>query len=320
MTNSAKQILHIDNKIIKPTVLLSVAVLAVAAMGLKFGGLLGVYLLLFGLITGLYARYISLQKIIVISVLMSLLIFAASYWQGSLWAITIIVGVAALVSGFLDKFAIGSGHLLPVAVAVAGMVGHSQPSMYVASLALLGCFIGVLLIYILKIHQKPTVATAIQLKVNTVALVLLAAIFAHVSIKYNLPHGYWAIFTLCAVLKPAAGETLQTIRKRVSATIVGAIVGLLVVIILPHWVSMAGALISILFLVYFMLKGNYTPYVIALTVLIVLLMSNGEAKNAVSISELRLGLTVLSSAITGIVALLLWRLQRLLSNKPNAHT
>ena len=317
MFNKITSTISFNSKLIKPSIFMSSIIVVISIIGLKIGGLLGVYLLMFGLMTGINARQVSLKKILILSLTMALLVGAASYGQDSLWAITFLVGLAALVTGIFEKWAVGIGHLIPIAVAVTGMVQHTQNTVIPMAWVIVGCLAGILLVYLFKIHQKPSVATASQLKIYTAVIVLMATIFAYIAIKYNLPHGYWAIFTLCAVLKPATNETISAVRMRVFGTIIGAIFGLISVLLLPYWLTTIFALLCLLFMVYYMLDSRYTKYVIVLTTLLVLLMSNGIKSEAINISELRIFLTIFSSVITALVALIIWRFQKYLIKNHN---
>ena len=310
MTNKIGSMVSFNSKLLKPSIFMSIILVVISMLGFKIGGQLGVYLLLFGLMTGFNARQVSLKRIVVLSLTMAILVGAASYWQDNLWIVTFLVGLAALVTGLFEKWAVGIGHLIPIAVAVAGMVHQAQDTIFPTVWIIIGCSVGILLVYLFKIHQKPSIATTVQLKIYTAVIVLMATTFTYIAIKYNLPHGYWAIFTLCAVLKPATNETISTVRMRVFGTIIGAIFGLVSVLLLPHWLTTVFALLCLLFMINYMLDSRYTMYVVVLTTLLVLLMSNGVKSEAINISEIRLLLTVFSSAITALVALIIWRFQK----------
>jgi hypothetical protein len=304
----------INTKLVKPTLLIFGCILTLTIFGYVIGGYFTVPLILFGLITGLNARYVSLKRIIIIAIILSLVVSMASYWQGNIFVVCGMVALASLVSGLSDKWAIGMGRLIPVAVVIVGSVPHAQSAVSLGVWSLYGCLAGVGLIFLAKIHQTPKHATYLQIKINTFALVLIASLFTYIILKFNLPHGYWAVLTLCSVLKPGIDETIQVVRERIVGTIVGALGGLILVTILPKSIAIIGVVVCMALMIYYMLKAEYRYYVVFMTIMLVLLMAKGATSQAFHIGEERVLLTFSSAIITAIVALALWYLQKYISS------
>ena len=302
----------VSSKIIKLSLGIFVVVVLAIGLGFVLGGQLGVYLILFGLITGLNYRYLTLRRTIALVGSMVLMVFLASYFQGIIWAIVAIMGLSALATGFVERWAVGCGSLIPVAAIVSGTVYHTNSPFAVASWVAIGATISIVIIGAFKIKQKPRFATLTQIRINTAVLMFLAMIYTYIIISFDLPRGYWLIFTLCAVLKPGSGDTLATIRNRLAGTIFGAIGGLMIVEFLPAYLSIFILAAVMIGMIYFMLLGEYTKYVIFMTIMLVIILAKGSSESAFYVGDLRMLLTISSGLFTGLVALGLWRLERLI--------
>lgn len=309
--------LSIDTKLIWKTFSVFGCLSILAIVAYVLGGFFVVPIVLFGLITGLNARYVSIKSILIIAITLSLGVAVTSYFQGNIYLVCSMVALASLISGLSDKWAVGMGRLIPIAIVIVGTVSHNQSALSLGLWSFYGCIAGIGLIYIAKIHQAPKHASYMQIKINTTALVLMATLFTYIILKFNLPHGYWAVLTLCSVLKPGIDDTIVVVRERIGGTILGAIGGLIVVAVLPKALALLGVLICMFFMVYYMLKTRYQYYVFYMTIMLVLLMANGATSQAFNIGEERVLLTFTSAVITALVAIILWQIQKHFSSSKN---
>jgi uncharacterized membrane protein YccC len=124
----------------------------------------------------------------------------------------------------------------------------------------------------------------------------------------TIHHGYWLPFTVVIVLQPDYGSTRTKAAQRVLGTIVGGVLGSLVLLIPNlHQAAVLAALAVAAFFFGFFLKRNYTVAVVFITLFVVLLME-AEAKQPVSVEVTleRLAFTAAGGALALLGALVFW--------------
>ncbi len=124
------------------------------------------------------------------------------------------------------------------------------------------------------------------------------------------PHAYWIPMTMTLVLRPYGPETLSIARDRISGTLAGAVLALVLVWVLPNWAGLvAGGALLVLIVAYAAL-GRYAQEVLFLTPFIVLLGSSGAAAGTAELALQRIMATLLGALLAGIIALALARADR----------
>ncbi len=124
------------------------------------------------------------------------------------------------------------------------------------------------------------------------------------------PHGYWIPMTMTLVLRPYGRETLSIARDRISGTLAGAVLALVLVLVLPDWAALlVGAALLVLIVAYAAL-GRYALEILFLTPFIVLLGSTGAATDTAELALQRIMATLLGAVLAGLIALALARADR----------
>jgi hypothetical protein len=124
------------------------------------------------------------------------------------------------------------------------------------------------------------------------------------------PHAYWVPMTMTLVLRPYGRETLAIARDRISGTLAGAVLALVLVLVLPDWAALlVGAGLLVLVVAYAVL-GRYAQEIVFLTPFIVLLGSTGAATDTADLALQRIAATLLGAVLAGLIALALARADR----------
>jgi uncharacterized membrane protein YccC len=124
----------------------------------------------------------------------------------------------------------------------------------------------------------------------------------------TIHHGYWLPFTIVIVLQPDYGSTRKKAAQRVLGTIVGGVLGGLVLLIPNmHQAVVLGAMAVAAFWFGFFLRKNYAVAVVFITLFGVLLME-AEAKQPVKLEVTleRLAFTAAGGALALLGALIFW--------------
>jgi uncharacterized membrane protein YccC len=157
------------------------------------------------------------------------------------------------------------------------------------------------------LNLTPRVEPAIARYTARIALLTIIGVL-FMRMFPTIHHGYWLPFTVVIVLQPDYGSTRKKAAQRVLGTIVGGVLGGLVLLIPNlHQAAVLGALAVAAFWFGFYLRKNYTVAVVFITLFVVLLME-AEAKQPVTVEVTfeRLAFTAAGGALALIGALIFW--------------
>ncbi|SHI68217.1 TIGR01666 family membrane protein [Hymenobacter daecheongensis DSM 21074] len=103
----------------------------------------------------------------------------------------------------------------------------------------------------------------------------LACLTGYIVSKFFLhgPHGYWILMTITYMLKPAFSLTKQRNYQRVLGTVVGAAIGVGVLLFLPDTRAQLALLVVLMVVAYSFQRINYIVTVIALTPYLLIVFS-----------------------------------------------
>ncbi|MCC5660907.1 FUSC family protein [Nostoc sp. XA010] len=133
---------------------------------------------------------------------------------------------------------------------------------------------------------------ALRLALITTLAELLASLF-------QLPRGYWITLTALVALKPNFGGTSQTTVQRVVGTILGAIIGIALVLLVKNSFAIAVCFLLLVFVAMSVRSLSYSLFIILLTPAIILLL------NIISSGGWKVGiLRIFDSLAGGVLALL----------------
>lgn len=225
---------------------------------------------------------------------------------GSTAAVVALVVVASLAAGLASRVSAGVYGVAPIVAAVLGM-GPSGVSPLRAGVVMAGVCAYVTLVMVLaKVHVAPT-PVPWEVAVRH-ALVMAAACgtATAIGLHYAWPRASWLVMTLAIVLRPYAGESLRRNVQRVTGTVAGAAIAVLLSPLPRPWQVVFAAVCMTLMLAYLMLK-NYTLQVTFMTPMVVFLISSGAVEDTLNTDGLRVLYTVAACAVGGALALLLAR-------------
>lgn len=106
-----------------------------------------------------------------------------------------------------------------------------------------------------------------------VMAILVGAVVYQVEIL-QIPHGYWIAMTLTVVLRPFGPETQQAAWQRVTGTVAGALMALVLVFLLPQWAVLVAVVISFVLMIASAVQGSLTRQVAFMTPAVILLGSS----------------------------------------------
>ncbi|HEX5826035.1 MAG TPA: FUSC family protein [Candidatus Limnocylindrales bacterium] len=132
---------------------------------------------------------------------------------------------------------------------------------------------------------------------HAVVLALAASVATFVALTVPLPHGYWIVVTLSAVLVPVSAETVTATRDRVIGTLVGALAAVALGAVLPGVLLPVALLTALVLLVGYALVGDGARKVTMLTVLLVLVLAGATGTSTVGIALERLAWTLAAAAL-----------------------
>jgi uncharacterized membrane protein YccC len=141
----------------------------------------------------------------------------------------------------------------------------------------------------------------------------VSAIGGLLAASEHLVRGYWIPMTVVIVLKPNFGGTLQRCVQRITGTVLGALIGALLVLASPEPWVLWGVLPVLVFATFALRNFNYTLFSLALTPT-VLLMLDIAHPITVTDSFLRVLHTIIGSVLallSGYLLFPLWESRRL---------
>ncbi|BBD57979.1 hypothetical protein NIES2109_07470 [Nostoc sp. HK-01] len=132
---------------------------------------------------------------------------------------------------------------------------------------------------------------ALRLAIITTFAELIAAIL-------QLPRGYWITLTALVALKPNFGGTSETTVQRVIGTILGGIMGIVLILLVKNQSAIAFCLLLLVFIAMSVRPLSYSIFTILLTPAIILLL------NLISAGGWQVGvLRIVDSLFGGVLAL-----------------
>jgi hypothetical protein len=150
-------------------------------------------------------------------------------------------------------------------------------------------------------------AIAMAASVGLVVLVITAL---------DQPHGYWIPMTMTLVLRPYGAETLAVARDRISGTLAGAVLALLMVLVLPSWTAYLASVVLLVLIIAYAALGRYAQEVLFLTPFVVLLGTGGAAADTAGLALQRVLATLLGTVLAGAIAMALARADRQVIGQP----
>lgn len=280
-----------------PSALVSVLVGPAAGMG--FGIAMGL---------GMAVSPISTPRQTAVLVLIGAVLGSlASYAGDTPWAIAVLLFVSAIISALTNQRSAGLLSLAPILVILFGP-GPIDLSWWQSALwIVVGGAVGVLITKLLK-FQAPVqpVARAVAWE-HGIMVGLLCAAVMYWTLSNNIPHGYWIAVTVLMALRPLPNQRRETLNGRILGTLLGAVFALVVVIFLPLWAAVIVAVLCLFMLVWYTMGGAYLMQTLALTPMLLIFASLGDAGHGFELTVERVLFTVVGFVVAVLIALLLRR-------------
>lgn len=124
------------------------------------------------------------------------------------------------------------------------------------------------------------------------------------------PHGYWIPMTMTLVLRPYGTETLAIARDRITGTLAGGVLAVIMALVLPGWAALAATIVLLVLIIAYAVLGRYAQEILFVTPFIVLLGAQGSAADTAGLALQRVLATLLGAVLAGVVALALARADR----------
>ncbi len=227
---------------------------------------------------------------------------------GDPFAAACFAALACLLVAPANAWANGLMAGLPTVAAVLTSIPSEHDPPAIAGWILAGGVVAILLISRLRGEpQEGQRVDAWTAWVHAVAMAGSVGVVVGLLTVVDLPHGYWIAATLTIVLRPFRGETHASARQRVLGTVLGALLGLALAILLPGWAALLVAAAMLVLVIANALLGRQTQQVLFLTPLIVLL-GGGDAVVGTALE--RVGTTVVGALFAVLIGLAIARLTR----------
>jgi len=134
---------------------------------------------------------------------------------------------------------------------------------------------------------------------HALRLALITTLAELVASILQLPRGYWITLTALVALKPNFGGTSETTVQRVIGTILGGIIGIIVLLLVNNQFAIAVCFLVLVFTAMSVRSLSYSIFTILLTPAIILLL------NLISAGDWKIGiLRIVDSLVGGVLALL----------------
>lgn len=233
---------------------------------------------------------------------------AGAAGHGHAVAVAVIVALAAMVQA---PFSIRVGAVATMLPAVAATFGSVGGQWYVAGLwsAAGAAAITIVVTVINLTGPSEPVPSAVAWR-HAVVTALAAGTAAGLSVHWSVPHGYWAVVTLCVVLHPVRGETSRRALDRFAGTATGAVLAGVLATALPVGAGLAVAAVCALLMLGWSVAANERKQLIFLTPVVVLVGSSGLSSTALDLAVGRTVLSTLGAAVAVVLALALHAYER----------
>ncbi|MGO8887345.1 MAG: FUSC family protein [Streptosporangiaceae bacterium] len=263
-----------------------------------------------GLVMGAIARtFLDLGRAAAVVAAATAVAAAAAACTGRPVLAGCIVAAAAVLAGLANRWAAGVASLAPVTAAIAGSQrGLGWPAL--GGWILAGALYGIIVVGLVHVHLPPRPVGAARAAGHTAVLAPLCGAAEGLAVALRLPHGYWIVLTLAAVLRPVARESAGRAVKRVAGTLLGVLLPIPLVLFLPRAALITIAVACVVGSVSYLFAGQYTRQTVLMTIAIVILASGGVRAAALAVGELRLAWTIVGAAVAATAAGIMWRIER----------
>jgi len=213
----------------------------------------------------------------------------------------LIVGVAGLVTMFSNRLSSGLFSLAPAYVATTGFIVSGIDPWIAGLISLVGFGYGGVLAHFGKIRltRHPMKRTSAQLHGLLIAVTGAAVTWA--CLFFNIAEPQWLILATLLVMRPQVHEAFKRMVIRAGATLIGAFIAVLIILVLPQpLIAIACLILGVLFFGY-VLTNQYFKQILLVTTLLIVVMSWGQGiDNELHLALERAGLTVLGSAVAAV--------------------
>ncbi len=280
----------------------SLALLALAAplpVAARLTGGTGVAILAFlAAITGISTKaFLPAGRALILCAGTAVVVAAATAAYGRAGWVGLVVAAAAGLGGAANHQSSGVLSIAPAMAAIGGMAPLHTTWLAAGGWVLAGAAYAVLAVALLRVKVKPKPVDPGTVWIHTVVLTVLCGAAAAAVVAWRLPHGYWLVLTFVSVLRPSWSESVSHSLNRLTGTLAGALLSLVIVAVLPPAAAVVTALASLYLFIGYLLAGRYTPAVVFLTTTTILLTSGGVAAATVRLDEYRIAWTFTAIAI-----------------------
>lgn len=226
---------------------------------------------------------------------------------GHAWWAALAVGTTALAGGALNLRANSLGVMLPAVAATCASTGLADQPWRLAVSTAAGFALIALLAAAMRVSLPARPVEPAAAWRHATVLAGASGLATALFIVRDVSHGYWLVVTLCAALRPVAGETWRSAVDRTVGTVLGALAAAVMVLVLPTGASLFAAAACAVLMLAWAVAGNLRMQSLYLTPVIVLLGSSGLAGSGVSLALGRAVLTLGGAAVAiGLALLLHW--------------
>lgn len=213
----------------------------------------------------------------------------------------LLVALAGAVSIATNRISGGLFSLAPAYVAIAGFAVHTADLWLIPVFSLLGYGYAVLVQRLIKLSLTPNPMPPNAALTYGMLLTVAGGIATWLCIQLQVPHSYWLVLSTVMVMRPQRSATLKVMGERSLATILGAIVAVLVLhfVATPLIIVLIIAL-TLLFFCYILLD-NYFAQITLLTTTLLLLLSVEDSSSGDDTAFIRVGLTLAGVAFAAIM-------------------
>lgn len=213
----------------------------------------------------------------------------------------LIVGIAGLVTMFSNRLSAGLFSLAPAYVATTGFIVSGVDPWIAILVSLVGFAYGGVLAHFgkIKLTPHPMKRTSAQLHGLLVAFTGAAVTWA--CLFFNIAEPQWLILATLLVMRPQVHEAFKRMGIRAAATLIGALIAILLILLLPQpLIAISCLILGVLFFGY-VLTNQYFKQILLITTLLIVIMSWGQGIDSeLHLAMERAGLTLLGSVAAAV--------------------
>jgi len=274
---------------------------AVAALGIIFGGLVGVGA---GLSDVGWAWRLALAAVSAVAAVLGWLAADQPAAAG------VVVGLAALAQAPFTRRGAKLAMMLPVVPALTASLDLPGRPVALAAWLAVGVLVVALLAAALQVSGEAQPAPLGEAVRHAVATAVVAGVGLGVARALEIGHGYWLVIAVASVLAVSRDATGREAAERVGGTLSGTIVAVLLVAVLPLWAGLVVAAALLVLSVAWAAAQQARPSAAAASAAVVLVGSGGLVGSGAGLAAERLVLTLVGAALAAGTVALLWRLDR----------